>query len=154
MDETEWVDPTPEQYGNSMHWPYCRNHSCTGCLPPLELVTHGSSSSYRVMDRSGSWVGPRTHERRAAYAKRKARLGTPEAANATVLAVRSTTRQQQIDRAERQRGGSGVMSPMTYGARLQRYRYDGKPITKRQARQLLRMVFRNGEMPRELRGRS
>lgn len=25
------------QYGTSMHWPYCVNGSCSGCLPPLDV---------------------------------------------------------------------------------------------------------------------
>lgn len=25
----------PEQFGTSMHYPYCQDRNCTGCVPPL-----------------------------------------------------------------------------------------------------------------------
>jgi succinate dehydrogenase/fumarate reductase-like Fe-S protein len=27
----------PEQYGTSMHYPYCRSGKCTGCLPAVRF---------------------------------------------------------------------------------------------------------------------
>lgn len=32
------LDETWTGYGTSMHYPYCRDGRCTGCLPPMHIV--------------------------------------------------------------------------------------------------------------------
>lgn len=35
----------PGGYGTSMHWPYCRDGDCTGCLPPAPPLHHERCAS-------------------------------------------------------------------------------------------------------------
>lgn len=83
-------------------------------------------------------LGPRTLIRREAYRLRKALLDSGRKTNLTVLAVQQQTRLNERDRAERRKGGPGNATPLTREQRMERYRRGGRPLTNRQARQVLR----------------
>jgi hypothetical protein len=44
------------QYGTSMHWPYCRQSGCTGCLPPIRNPEQPKLDlSIFRQEREGNW---------------------------------------------------------------------------------------------------
>lgn len=54
----------PQQYGTSMHYPYCQDHSCTGCVPemvvpyaPPQLNLQIFKES-RIETRPQDWAAP------------------------------------------------------------------------------------------------
>lgn len=74
-------DLRPAQYGTSMHYPYCIDGACTGCLPPLPAWMESEADPVVKYDGAGQpvWASqlPGNRAQRRAAAREARRRSSP-----------------------------------------------------------------------------